>query len=99
MRVTKRTVATACAAALLGSGALLAASPADAYPGQLCNARSNGAPFFATPGGGDWVYTVPPGGGIRDDGGEYYAAGQWYHSGHGDGHTTAWFRLADSTCS
>jgi hypothetical protein len=83
-------------AAMLTSFAI-AASPASAYAGELCNARSGGAPFWTSPGG-SWVYTVNAGGGIRDDGGVIIYNGVTYHFGHGNGHSSAWFRLADSTC-
>lgn len=75
----------------------VATAPAYATAGELCSARSGGAPFFAYPGG-PWVYTVAAGGGIRDDGGVQIYNGVTYHFGHGNGHSSAWFRLYDSTC-
>jgi hypothetical protein len=85
-------VATAVAATLTAT-----AVSASATAGELCSARSGGAPFWTSPGG-SWVYTVPAGGGIRDDGGVIIYNGVTYHFGHGNGHSSAWFRLADSTC-
>ena len=98
MRIDRsRLAGVAAAAAVVTGGMVVAAAPAGAYAGQLCSARVN-APFFLYPGG-PWQYTVPAGGGIRDDGGVQIYNGVTYHYGHGNGHSSEWFRLADSTCS
>ncbi|WP_333769475.1 hypothetical protein [Streptomyces sp. IBSBF 2435] len=100
MRSTKRTLAGAFAAALLGAGGLLAAAPAGATANTANCSAVNTAPFYSSPGGGDstWVYSVAPGGGISDTGNVALVNGTWYHLGHGNGHSDAWFRQADTTC-
>lgn len=96
--MTRRGIVGVFAAAAVATG-VVAAAPAQAYQGELCNARSGGAPFFDYPGG-PWRYTVPAGGGIREEGeyGIIYTNGIEYRFGHGNGHTNLWFRLPDSTC-
>jgi len=84
-------------AAAVAATMTVTAFSANATAGELCSARSGDAPFWTEPGG-SWVYTVPAGGGIRDDGGVINYNGTTYHYGHGNGHSSAWFRLADSTC-
>jgi hypothetical protein len=96
--VLKRGIAGVFVTAAVAGGLAVAAAPANATAGQLCSARSGDAPFFAYPGG-PWEYTVAAGGGIRDDGGVQIYGGTTYHFGHGNGHSSAWFRLSDSTCS
>lgn len=96
-RNVKRGIAGAFVTATMAAGVAMIAVPANASPGELCQARAGGAPFFAFPGG-PWEYTVDAGGGIRDDGGAYSYNGTMYHTGHGNGHSTFWFRLSDSTC-
>jgi hypothetical protein len=100
MRTTKRALVGACAAALLGVGGIVAAAPADASPNTANCTTQPGVtvPFFGHPGGGDWVYSVSPGGGIFFTGNFAAVNGVLYYQGHGNGHTDAWFRQADTTC-
>ena len=95
--VVRRPNAALFVAAMAAATLTTTAVSAGATAGELCSARSGGAPFWTSPGG-SWVYTVPAGGGIRDDGGVIVHNGVTYHYGHGNGHSSAWFRLADSTC-
>ncbi|WP_410659525.1 hypothetical protein [Amycolatopsis sp. lyj-112] len=97
MKKARYSLSGVLAATVLLVGMIVGAPSAGATAGDLCSARAGGAPFWSTVGG-SWVYTVPAGGGIRDDGGVQIHNGVTYHWGHGNGHSSAWFRLDDSTC-
>ncbi|WP_329173346.1 hypothetical protein [Streptomyces sp. NBC_01477] len=100
MRRSKQALAAACAAALLGAGGIAAAAPAGATADTATCYVKPGvtAPFYASPGGNDWVYSVGPGGGINFNGYGQYVNGTWYYYGNGNGHSDAWFRQYDTTC-
>jgi hypothetical protein len=97
MRKIRKMWAVGVLAAAAVTSSLAVATPASATAGELCNARISGAQFYVEPGGAP-SYFVAPWGGIRDDGGQQNFGGVIYHLGHGNNHSTRWFRLSDSTC-